>query len=65
MSTVSASVPTQLAIADYLSQGGYDTHLRRLRRVMEQRMSTLHQAVVEHFPKTSKSATPLAAISYG
>ncbi|VTR27060.1 Uncharacterized HTH-type transcriptional regulator ydcR [Serratia fonticola] len=31
MSTVSTSVPTQMAIADYLLHGGYDTHLRRLR----------------------------------
>ncbi|WP_145483349.1 aminotransferase-like domain-containing protein [Yersinia rohdei] len=58
MSTVSASVPTQLAIADYLSQGGYDTHLRRLRRVMEQRLNALRQAVVEHFPSNVKISHP-------
>lgn len=58
MSTVSASVPTQLAIADYLSQGGYDTHLRRLRRMMEQRLNALRQAVVEHFPKNVKISHP-------
>lgn len=58
MSTVSASVPTQLAIADYLTQGGYDTHLRRLRRLMEQRLNALRQAVVEHFPKNVKISHP-------
>ena len=28
MSTVSASMPTQQAIAEYLGQGGYDAHLK-------------------------------------
>lgn len=62
MSTVSASVPTQLAIADYLTQGGYDTHLRRLRRLMEQRLNAMRQAVVEHFPKNVKISHPAGAI---
>ncbi|CNH33098.1 PLP-dependent aminotransferase family protein [Yersinia ruckeri] len=58
MSTVSASVPTQLALADYLTQGGYDTHLRRLRRVMEQRLNSMHQAVVDAFPRNVKISHP-------
>jgi DNA-binding transcriptional MocR family regulator len=33
--TVATSVPTQLAIADYLAAGGYDAYLRRLRRTFE------------------------------
>ncbi|OJB99112.1 PLP-dependent aminotransferase family protein [Yersinia ruckeri] len=58
MSTVSASVPTQLALADYLTQGSYDTHLRRLRRVMEQRLNSMHQAVVDAFPRNVKISHP-------
>lgn len=54
MSTLSASVPVQLALADYLQkgaqQGGYDTHLRRLRRVLEQRQMAMRHAITREFP---------------
>jgi len=54
MSTLSASVPVQLALADYLQkgaqQGGYDTHLRRLRRVLEQRQMAMRHAILAEFP---------------
>lgn len=58
MSTVSTSVPTQMAIADYLLHGGYDTHLRRLRRLLAQRQSAMHQAIAQHFPPTVKVSQP-------
>ncbi|WP_411751049.1 PLP-dependent aminotransferase family protein, partial [Serratia sp. (in: enterobacteria)] len=58
MSTVSTSVPTQMAIADYLLHGGYDTHLRRLRRLLAQRQSAMHQAIAHHFPPTVKVSQP-------
>ncbi|MNN42167.1 putative HTH-type transcriptional regulator YdcR [compost metagenome] len=58
MSTVSTSVPTQLAIADYLLHGGYDTHLRRLRRLLAQRQSMMRQAIAHHFPPTVKVSQP-------
>ncbi|HEI8864571.1 PLP-dependent aminotransferase family protein [Serratia sp. AKBS12] len=58
MSTVSASVPTQLAIADYLLHGGYDTHLRRLRRLLAQRQSAMRQAIAQYFPPTVKVSQP-------
>ncbi|QMV51491.1 PLP-dependent aminotransferase family protein [Ewingella americana] len=50
MSTLSASVPVQLALADYMQQGGYDTHLRRLRRQLEQRQMAMFNAITETFP---------------
>ncbi|MBD2801038.1 PLP-dependent aminotransferase family protein [Xenorhabdus sp. M] len=53
-STVSASIPTQLAIADYLAQGGYDNHLRRLRHQLEQRQNQMLQAISEYFPPSVK-----------
>ncbi|MDR0217278.1 MAG: PLP-dependent aminotransferase family protein [Enterobacteriaceae bacterium] len=54
MSTVSASIPTQLAIAEYLTQGGYDNHIRRLRRQLEQRQLQMLRAVSEYFPHSVK-----------
>ena len=58
MSTVSTSVPTQMALADYLLHGGYDTHLRRLRRLLAQRQSAMRQAIAHHFPPTVKVSQP-------
>ena len=58
MSTVSASMPTQQAIADYLSQGGYDTHLRRLRLLLEQRRYRMLQAIQMHLPEDVKVNIP-------
>ncbi|CDH35030.1 PLP-dependent aminotransferase family protein [Xenorhabdus bovienii] len=54
MSTVSASAPTQLAVAEYLAHGGYDNHLRRLRRQLEQRQSQILRAISEYFPDSVK-----------
>ena len=51
-------MPTQLAIADYLLHGGYDTHLRRLRRLLAQRQSMMRQAIAHHFPPTVKVSQP-------
>ncbi|MFS7194512.1 PLP-dependent aminotransferase family protein [Rahnella inusitata] len=58
MSTLSASVPVQLALADYLQQGGYDTHLRRLRRVLEQRQMAMHHAIIKEFPAQVSVSQP-------
>lgn len=62
MSTLSASVPVQLALADFLQkggqQGGYDTHLRRLRRVLEQRQMAMHHAIIKEFPAQVSVSQP-------
>ena len=58
MSTVSASVPTQLAIAEYLTQGGYDSHLRKLRQTMEQRQHQMLGAIAQYMPPSVKVNTP-------
>ncbi len=50
MSTLSASAPMQLAVADYLATSSYDSHLRRLRRTLEQRKYRIYQAMRTHFP---------------
>lgn len=61
MSTLSASVPVQLALADYLQgaqQGGYDTHLRRLRRQLEQRQMAMRHAIIREFPPQVSVSQP-------
>ncbi|HEY0210880.1 PLP-dependent aminotransferase family protein [Acerihabitans sp.] len=50
MSTLSTSAPMQLALADYLATHGYDRHLRRLRRLLEQRKNSAWQSLHAHLP---------------
>jgi Transcriptional regulators containing a DNA-binding HTH domain and an aminotransferase domain (MocR family) and their eukaryotic orthologs len=58
MSTLSASIPTQLALNDYLRGGGFDAHLRRLRRTLEQRQHQMLQAIQYYLPETVKVTQP-------
>lgn len=58
MSTLSASVPIQLALADFLHQGGYDTHLRRLRRQLELRQIAMRNAIIAAFPPETRVSQP-------
>lgn len=53
-----ATLP-QLAIAEFLAGGGYDHHLRRIRRVYAQYVALLSQAVVRHFPQGTRLTRPL------
>jgi DNA-binding transcriptional MocR family regulator len=56
--TLSASMPAQAALADYLAKGGYDKHLRQLRHALSVQQSAMVQAVVHHFPKGTKATRP-------
>ena len=58
MSTLSASVPTQLALADYLHQSGYETHLRRLRRQLELRQMAMYRGIQQAFPDEVSISRP-------
>jgi DNA-binding transcriptional MocR family regulator len=52
------SVPPQLAIAEYLAHGGFDKHLRQLRRTLQERQSHAAQAVARHFPPGTTATRP-------
>ena len=58
MTTLSASLPAQMAVADYLQHGGYDKHLRRLRHAMESQLSSLLGAIASHFPPGVRVSRP-------
>lgn len=50
MSTLSASAPIQLALAEYLSTRNYENHLRQLRRKLEQRKFATWRMMRTYFP---------------
>jgi DNA-binding transcriptional MocR family regulator len=58
--TLSASSPTlpQMAIAEFLESGGYDQHLRRIRREYARNVSLMSDAVMRYFPKGTRLTRP-------
>lgn len=58
MTTLSAGVPTQVALAEYLQHGGYDKHLRRLRHVFEMQQGQMIDAIGRHFPDDVRVSRP-------
>jgi DNA-binding transcriptional MocR family regulator len=46
----STAVAVQLTVAAFLANGGYERHLRNLRRAYRDQMARMQQAIVEHFP---------------
>jgi len=55
---IATASPTQLAIAEFLANGGYDQHLRRLRRVYSRQVSKIRDAVGRHFPPGTRVTRP-------
>lgn len=54
MSTLSTSSPMQLALVDFLATRRYDTHLRKLRRMLAERKQQAWQALSELLPEAVK-----------
>jgi DNA-binding transcriptional MocR family regulator len=48
----------QLAIAAFLDSGGFDRHLRRIRRMYRDQMARTIDAVTRHFPESSRLTRP-------
>jgi DNA-binding transcriptional MocR family regulator len=57
--TNGSSVLPQLTIARYLESGGYDLHLRKIRRAYARKTLGLSRAIEEHFPEGTRISEPL------
>jgi len=55
---IATASPTQLAIAEFLTNGGYDHHLRRLRRVYSRQVAKTRDAVGRTFPPGTRITHP-------
>ncbi len=53
------SVLPQLTIARYLESGGYDLHLRKIRKAYAQKSLGMVRAIEERFPEGTRIAEPL------
>lgn len=52
------SLPTQVAVAEYLRTGHYDRHLRRLRGNLLSQMRTMQEHIARHFPADTRMTHP-------
>ena len=57
-SSLSAAVPSQLALADYLAGGSYGRHLRRLRETLIAARDAMIDAIQSHFPPGTRVTRP-------
>lgn len=55
---IATASPNQLAIAEFLTNGGYDHHLRMLRRVYSRQTHQLRGAVGRYFPPGTRVSRP-------
>ena len=58
--TLSVSSPTlpQMVIAEFLESGGYDQHMRRIRREYARNVSLMSDAVMRYFPEGTRLTRP-------
>ncbi|WDD92280.1 PLP-dependent aminotransferase family protein [Burkholderia sp. FERM BP-3421] len=58
MTTLSASVPAQAGLADYLEYGGYDRHLRKLRAALQAQLARMGDAIARWLPADVRWTRP-------
>jgi DNA-binding transcriptional MocR family regulator len=56
--TVATATLPQMAIADFIEHGGYDHHLRQLRRRFASQVQRMSEAIAEHFPPGTRVSRP-------
>lgn len=56
--THSACSVTQMGVAAYLENGGYDRHLRYIRQEYRKNLSAYQLAVQQHFPEGTQMTRP-------
>jgi DNA-binding transcriptional MocR family regulator len=55
---VATASPTQLAVAEFLANGGYDHHLRAVRKVYERQVAQMREAIGRRFPEGTRVTRP-------
>jgi len=55
---IATASPNQLAIAEFLTNGGYDHHLRSLRRLYSRQTHQLRNAIGRYFPPGTRVSRP-------
>jgi DNA-binding transcriptional MocR family regulator len=58
VSTAASPSLPQMAIAEFLQNGGFEHHLRKIRRVYGQQAQLMHEAIGRYFPPGTKATRP-------
>lgn len=58
MINLATASPPQLALAEFLATGGYDHHLRTVRRIYAANLSQMADAVTRYFPAGTRMTRP-------
>ncbi len=58
VTTVATATLPQMAIADFLANGGYNHHLRRIRRLYAEKVQLVSEAVTRFFPAGTRITRP-------
>ena len=58
ISSIGTPTLSQMAIAEFLANGGYDHHLRKLRRFYAEQVPRVTQAITRYFPAETKVTRP-------
>jgi len=56
-SLATATLP-QMAVTEYLQSGGYELHMRKVRRAYAYNVSRMYEAVIRHFPEGTRVSRP-------
>jgi DNA-binding transcriptional MocR family regulator len=55
---ISTASINQIVVARYLKEGGYERHLRKLRKDLKRQVSGLRSCIMEYFPKGTNVTNP-------
>ncbi len=55
---IATASPTQLAVAEFLTSGGYDRHLRTMRRTYAAQLAEVRSAIARWFPRGTRVTRP-------
>jgi DNA-binding transcriptional MocR family regulator len=55
---IATASPTQLAVAEFLTAGGYDRHLRMIRRIYARQVAQVRESIGRHFPRGTRATRP-------
>jgi DNA-binding transcriptional MocR family regulator len=56
--SLACATPSQVAVARFLKEGGFDHHLRRLRRVYREQLRLMGDAITRSFPAGTRATRP-------
>lgn len=63
LANVATATPPQLAIAEFLANGGYDHHLRSIRRIYARKVAQMGDAIGRYFPSGTRVSRPMGGFA--